>query len=37
MNDEAFINEELEPDSRLNQMTNSIVGAAIEVCFRTDV
>lgn len=31
MNDEAFVDEEMEPDSRLNGMTNAIIGAAIEV------
>ena len=31
MNDEALVDDEMEPDPRLNQMTNAIIGAAIEV------
>jgi GxxExxY protein len=33
MNDEAgcFVDEEMEPDPRLNRITNAIIGAAIEV------
>lgn len=31
MENEAFVDEEMEPDPRLNQMTNAIIGAAIEV------
>ena len=29
--DEAFVDEESEPDPALNRMTNAIIGAAIEV------
>lgn len=29
--DEPFVDEEMEPNSELNQITNAIIGAAIEV------
>ena len=31
MNDEYFVDEEMEPDPALNRITNAIIGAAIEV------
>src|SRR5215212_9021091 len=31
MGDECFVDEEMEPDPRLNRITNAIIGAAIEV------
>ncbi len=31
MHDEALVDEEMEPDSWFNGMTNAIIGAAIEV------
>ena len=31
MNDEAFVDEDMEPDPRLNEITNKIIGCAIEV------
>ena len=31
MDEECFVDEELEPDPDLNRITNAIIGAAIEV------
>jgi GxxExxY protein len=31
MNDQYFVDEEMEPDPALNRITNAIIGAAIEV------
>ena len=31
MDEACFVDEDMEPDPRLNQITNSIIGAAIEV------
>jgi GxxExxY protein len=31
VDDDFYVDEEMEPDPRLNQMTNAIIGAAIEV------
>ena len=31
MSDEYFVDEEMEPDPRLNRITNAVIGAAIEV------
>jgi GxxExxY protein len=31
MDEECFVDEEMEPDPRLNRITNAVIGAAIEV------